>query len=125
MTKRKITTAPRPAVGIGYRRIIDEWTRANLARFDVLEITVDHCISGGTHTRAAIFDLVGRIPLTAHGIGLSIGTDEPLDLAYLDQVAEVVERLFRNLHFEGSNRVVIFLGLFFLGLSRYSLKRQA
>ena len=93
MTKRKMTVAPAPAVGIGYRRIIDEWTRANLARFDVLEITVDHCISGGPHTRAAILDLVGRIPLTAHGIGLSIGTDEPLDLAYLDQVAEVVERL--------------------------------
>src|SRR5258705_522232 len=48
---------------------------------------------GGTPTRAGIFDLVGRIPLPAHGIGLSIGPDEPLDLAYLDQVAEVVERL--------------------------------
>jgi uncharacterized protein (UPF0276 family) len=40
-----------------------------------------------------IFDLVGRIPLTAHGIGLSIGTDVPLDLAYLDQIAVIVERL--------------------------------
>jgi uncharacterized protein len=89
----QMTRAPSPAVGIGYRRVIDDWTRRNLARFDVLEVTVDHCISGGAATRAAIFDLVGRIPLTAHGIGLSIGTDEPLDLAYLDQVADVVERL--------------------------------
>jgi uncharacterized protein (UPF0276 family) len=85
--------AARPTVGIGYRTVIDEWTRANLARFDVLEITVDHCMFGGEATRDAIYDLVGRIPLTAHGIGLSIGTDEPLDLAYLDQVARVVERL--------------------------------
>ena len=30
---------------------------------------------------------------TAHGIGLSIGTDVPLDLAYLDEVADIVERL--------------------------------
>lgn len=88
-----MTRVPSPAVGIGYRRVIDDWTRRNLARFDVLEVTVDHCISGGAATRAAIFDLVGRIPLTAHGIGLSIGTDEPLDLAYLDQVADVVECL--------------------------------
>ena len=36
---------------------------------------------------------MGRIPLLAHGLGLSIGTDAPLDLAYLDQVAEVVDRL--------------------------------
>ena len=83
----------RPAVGIGYRAAIHDWTRDNLDRLDVIEITVDHCLSGGTALRSAIFDLVGRIPLTAHGVGLSIGTDVPLDLAYLDDVAEVVERL--------------------------------
>jgi uncharacterized protein len=82
-----------PAVGIGYRSAIAEWTRANLARFDVLEITVDHCIHGGRARQSEIFELVGRIPLTAHGVGLSIGTDEPLDLAYLDEVAAIVERL--------------------------------
>ena len=80
-------------VGIGYRSAIAEWTRANLKRFDVLEVTVDHCIYGGPAQRAEIFDLVGRVPLNAHGIGLSIGTDVPLDLAYLDEVAEIVERL--------------------------------
>ena len=82
-----------PAVGIGYRSAIAEWTRDNLNRFDVLEITVDHCIYGGPRVGQPIFDLVGRIPLNAHGVGLSIGTDVPLDLAYLDQVAAIVERL--------------------------------
>jgi len=82
-----------PAVGIGYRAVIADWTRENLDRFDVLEVTVDHCIYGGRTLRSEVLDLVGRIPLTAHGVGLSIGTDEPLDLAYLDQVAEIVERL--------------------------------
>jgi uncharacterized protein (UPF0276 family) len=83
----------RPAIGLGYRSAIAEWTRANLDRFDVLEVTVDHCIHGGPAQQAEIFDLVGRIPLNAHGVGLSIGTDVPLDLAYLDQVAAIVERL--------------------------------
>ena len=59
----------------------------------MLEITVDHCIHGGAAQRAEIFDLVGRIPLNAHGIGLSIGTDTPLNLAYLDQVADIVEQI--------------------------------
>jgi uncharacterized protein (UPF0276 family) len=85
--------ASSPAIGIGYRTAIADWTRENLDRFDVLEITVDHCMSAGGSTRSKIFDLVGRIPLTAHGVGLSLGTDAPLDLAYLDQVAAVVERL--------------------------------
>jgi uncharacterized protein (UPF0276 family) len=84
---------PHPAVGIGYRSGIAQWTRANLHRFDVLEVTVDHYIHGSHKQREEILDLVDRIPLTAHGVGLSIGTDVPLDLAYLDEVAGIVERL--------------------------------
>src|SRR5580693_4238850 len=82
-----------PAVGIGHRYSIDGWIRANLCRLDVLEITLDHCFGGGAAAHAAIFDLVGQIPLTAHGIGLSIGTDVPLDLAYLDRIATLLDRL--------------------------------
>jgi uncharacterized protein (UPF0276 family) len=87
------TPQGKPAVGIGYRAAIDEWTRRELHRFDVLEITVDHCLNGSKSTRSAILDLVGTIPLTAHGIGLSIGTDVPIDLGYLDRVAELVDGL--------------------------------
>ena len=80
-------------VGLGYRSAISSWTRANLPRFDVLEVTVDHYINGGLAQREETLGLVGRIPLTAHGVGLSIGTDVPLDLAYLDAVADIVDRL--------------------------------
>jgi uncharacterized protein (UPF0276 family) len=82
-----------PSLGIGYRNPIADWTVDHLGRFDTLEITVDHCLYGSRAQIQAIYDLAGRIPLTAHGIGLSIGTDVPLDLAYLDRVAAVVERL--------------------------------
>lgn len=50
-------------------------------------------MAGSEAHRAMYFDLVGEIPLTAHGIGLSIGTDEPLDLAYVDEIAGLVDRL--------------------------------
>jgi uncharacterized protein len=80
-------------VGLGYRSAIAAWTRANLDRFEVLEITVDHYIHGSRTQRSEILGLVGRVSLTAHGVGLSIGTDVPLDLAYLDEVASIVERL--------------------------------
>jgi uncharacterized protein (UPF0276 family) len=91
---RAMTTAEiRSAVGIGYRPAIGAWTRDNLDRFELLEVTVDHCIYGDSFARSATFDLVDRIPLTAHGIGLSIGTDVPLDLRYLDEAAAIVDRL--------------------------------
>ncbi len=83
-----------PAIGIGYRTVIDDWTRDNFSRASISSRSpwIIAC-SAARRLRTAIYDLVGRIPLTAHGIGLSIGTDEPLDLAYLDQVARVVEQL--------------------------------
>ena len=82
-----------PLVGIGFRIPITRWTLSNLHRFDVLEITVDHYIKGGEYARNAIRNLVDRIPLVLHGVGLSIGTDTPLDERYLDGVAEAVEDL--------------------------------
>ena len=82
-----------PRVGLGYRSQLDRWIRANLASFGVLEVTLDHCLAGGEATRAPIFDLVGKIPLTAHGIGLSIGTETPLDIAYVDAIAALLDRL--------------------------------
>jgi uncharacterized protein (UPF0276 family) len=82
-----------PRIGIGYRAPLADWTRAHLARFDVLEVTIDHCLYAGPAQRRQIYELVEWIPLTAHGIGLSIGTDCPLDSAYLDQVATIIDRL--------------------------------
>ena len=82
-----------PLVGIGFRVPIAKWTMANLHRFDVLEVTVDHYINGGEFTRSAIRNVVDRIPVVLHGVGLSIGTDTPLDEEYLDGVAEAIEDL--------------------------------
>jgi hypothetical protein len=53
-----------PAIGIGCRQVIGDWTRENLPHFDVLEITLDHCIAS-SRCASAILDLVGGIPLTA------------------------------------------------------------
>ena len=81
------------AVGMAYRPALDGWLRAHLGCFDILEITIDDCILGNAAQNGALEDLVGRIPLTAHGVGLSIGTDAPIDFCYLDQVAAVLEQL--------------------------------
>jgi len=83
----------RPLVGLAWRPAIAPWIVSGLERFDVLEITVDHYFSGGPAQRAAIEGLRGRIPLFAHGVGLSLGTDAALDHAYLDRVGALIDRL--------------------------------
>lgn len=86
-------TPTSPLIGIGFRVPITRWTLANLDQFDVLEVTVDHYLKGGEYARKAIRGLVDRIPLVLHGVGLSIGTDAPLDQEYLDGVVEAIEDL--------------------------------
>jgi uncharacterized protein (UPF0276 family) len=90
---QSMSGTPPPMVGIGYRAALDAWTQANLDKFDVLEVTISELMYGTAARREAIFGLVGQIPLTAHSIGLSIGTDVPLDLEYLDKAAVVVKQL--------------------------------
>ena len=80
-------------IGIGFRAPIARWTMVHLHRFDVLEVTVDHYIKGGERVRKAIRNLVGRVPLVLHGVGLSIGTDVPLDDAYVDDVVGAIHDL--------------------------------
>ena len=82
-----------PLVGIGYRQPIGEWIRDRLDLFDVLEITVDHYLYGGAHIRVAIEAIARRVPIVAHGVGLSLGTDRPLDEPYVREVAQVVRIL--------------------------------
>jgi hypothetical protein len=82
-----LATKHRCGIGIGIGiGLIDDWTRQNLGRFDVIEITVDHCINGEKSQQSAIFDLVGRIPLAALGLclfrerlGLATGRAHRLD----------------------------------------------
>ena len=90
---RQHSTGADALVGIGFRAPIARWTLAHLHRFDVLEITVDHYIKGGERVRGAIRNLVGRVPLVLHGVGLSIGTDVPLDDDYVDEVAGAIDDL--------------------------------
>ncbi|MGA8025508.1 MAG: DUF692 domain-containing protein [Bryobacteraceae bacterium] len=89
-----------PPVGIGFRPEAYEATLKNLERFDVLEIMVDHYISGTHKIRERILDLSSRIPVVGHGVGLSIGTAVPPDEFYLDQVAEVLELIRAPWHSE-------------------------
>lgn len=83
----------RPQVGIGYRLELNGWTRTNLGSIDVLEVVLDHYINGNPRQRDLIQSLVGDVPLTSHGVGLSLGTDQPPDPTYLERITDALECL--------------------------------
>jgi uncharacterized protein len=82
-----------PKVGIGYRRYLHNWTMEHLDRFDIAEITIDHYLWSNERQRELIEEISRHLPIIGHSVGLSIGTDTPLDHAYLDRVADTLERI--------------------------------
>lgn len=80
-------------VGIGYRRYLHHWTMEHLDRFDIAEITIDHYLWSNEKQRELIEEISRHLPIIGHSVGLSIGTDMPLDHAYLDRVADTLERI--------------------------------
>jgi len=50
-------------------------------------------LRGLPEKRAELDQLRAAFPLIPHGVGLSFGTDAPLDTAYLRNMAQLVERI--------------------------------
>jgi uncharacterized protein (UPF0276 family) len=86
---------PLPSLGVGvsYR---SRWRReiaAGPARLDCLEIIAEHYLDAPAEKQVELEELHARFPIVPHGIGLSFGTDAPLDESHLRQTARLVERL--------------------------------
>jgi uncharacterized protein (UPF0276 family) len=90
----------RPAAGLGFRMEVRTSISEHLDEIEVLEITVDHYLSGGPVTKDAIKSLSLSIPMVAHGVGLSVGTAIEPDSRYLEGVAEVLEAIGAPWHSE-------------------------
>ena len=56
------------------------------------ELLADNWLSDGGLTQHYLDAFVERYPLTLHGVGLSLGGPEPLDLNYLQQIKSLMRR---------------------------------
>jgi uncharacterized protein (UPF0276 family) len=83
-------TLPRLGAGLGYRQPLHRDILANAGRIDFLEFISDQYLYASPDRLAGLLALRDRFPLVPHGVGLSVGTAEPLDAEYLDRLAHVV-----------------------------------
>ena len=85
---------PQRSAGLGLRRaLLDELIEAPSGAFDFLECAPDNWIGVGGVLGDKLATLSARHPLGCHGLSLSLGGPDPLDLAFLQRT-----RAFLELH---------------------------
>jgi uncharacterized protein (UPF0276 family) len=57
-----------------------------------LEIHAENYMGDGGAPHRWLSALAEHYPLSVHGVGLSLGSDQPLDTTHLDKLAQIVER---------------------------------
>jgi uncharacterized protein (UPF0276 family) len=85
-----VAAAELPALGAGYsyRRSYRAQTFANRDRIGMLEIVAEHFMHPSTRDELAL--LADHFPIVPHGLGMSLGSAEGLDDAYVERFAAVV-----------------------------------
>ncbi|QIL20332.1 DUF692 domain-containing protein [Thermomonas sp. HDW16] len=84
---------PRRSAGLGLRRaLLDELIEAPAGAFDFLECAPDNWIGVGGVLGEKLAALSSRHPLSAHGLSLSLGGPDPLDVEFLRQTRDFLDR---------------------------------
>ena len=90
---RVLTSGPIPAqAGIGLRFPHHEAVIATRPRVAFLEVHAENYFGGGV-TRRCLERVRRDYPLSVHGVGLSLGSAEPLSAAHLARLAELVRAI--------------------------------
>ena len=84
---------PRRSAGLGLRRaLLDELIEAPAGAFDFLECAPDNWIGVGGPLADKLAILSSRHPLSCHGLSLSLGGPDPLDMDFVRRTRDFLER---------------------------------
>ena len=84
---------PACAAGLGLRRaLLDELIEAPAGAFDFLECAPDNWIGVGGVLGEKLATLSSRHPLSCHGLSLSLGGPDPLDMPFLRKTRDFLDR---------------------------------
>ncbi|WP_158964618.1 MNIO family bufferin maturase [Chachezhania sediminis] len=81
-----------PAPGIGFKPQHFADLTAGPGPVAWVEIHAENYMGDGGRPLAQLAHLAGAMPVSVHGVGLSIGGEGPLDRDHLDRLARVVDR---------------------------------
>lgn len=84
---------PALGVGIGYREPFRAGIFMHQREIDFLEITADHYLDAPSEKREELALLASHFRLIPHGLDLSLGSAEGLDMPYVEKLAALVEQV--------------------------------
>lgn len=87
------TLGERLGAGLGYRAELARDIARHLGEIDYLEVFTEELTSGSPDRLARLMELCADKQVTLHGTALSLGTDMPVDEAYLSGLDGVVREL--------------------------------
>jgi uncharacterized protein (UPF0276 family) len=85
--------APALGSGVGFRPQFRAELFAHRDQIDFLEIIADHYLDASREKLDELVLLKSHFPLVAHGLDLSIGSAEGLDMRYVEKIATLLERI--------------------------------
>jgi uncharacterized protein (UPF0276 family) len=88
-----IETLPALGVGLGFRPTFRSELFLQQDAVDFLEVTTEHYLDATPEKWAELELLQGHYPLIPHGLNLSLGSAEGIDLHYLDKIAAFIDVL--------------------------------
>ena len=89
----EIGRALRASAGIGLRSPHIRKVRSERPPIRWLEVHSENYFADGGPARAALDDLRSDYPLSLHGVGMSLGSADPLDWAHLAKLARLADRV--------------------------------
>jgi uncharacterized protein (UPF0276 family) len=84
---------PNLGYGVGLRTKHFPYLLEHAANVDWFEIISENFMDSGGRPRSILDQLADRYPLVMHGVSLSIGSTDPLDLVYLQRLKRLADEI--------------------------------
>ena len=88
-----IADLPRLGLGLGLRSVHFEEILTRRPKVDWFEAISENFMDSGGRPRAVIREVAEHYPVVLHGVSLSIGSADPLDLDYLDRLKRLADEV--------------------------------
>ena len=89
----KVTNAPTPRIGVGFRSPHAKEILATKPKLDFFELLTDNHLAEGGYARQQAYAIRHDYPVTMHCVGMSLGGTDPIDFEYLSKIKQLAKEL--------------------------------